>query len=123
MVSRRAQPQLNAALSNKGIDWEEEAAVELGAVCGDRVDFLACIRRPDVAIRCVSRALEADYQDLALASRRLALDPQQAPGKIEDEVVPSPFTHGPGDSDSQLDRLGGDRHFGDRSSLARRKHR
>jgi hypothetical protein len=69
-------------------DWNEEAAIEVSAVDGERVYFLRVVVAPAEALSRSPVGLEGADDDVAQPPTPLALDANQPVACVEGEVVP-----------------------------------
>jgi hypothetical protein len=103
------------------LEWKEVATLQLGAIGGERVNFVRAVEASEEAFRVPSRAVAADYDHVSVPGRPFALDSYERWTKVEDEVV-SLVTQRSGDADSELERGVGDRRLRDCALLVGRKH-
>ena len=78
---------MDQVLARDSFDRDEVTAPGFAAVSGYRIDFLARIGGPDVSARSEVIAAGIDDQDIALASRPLALDSHESPDYLEHQVI------------------------------------
>ncbi|HET9119535.1 MAG TPA: hypothetical protein VFN72_03285 [Solirubrobacterales bacterium] len=80
---------------------------------GDQVDLAGPILVADVATLRMPAAHEVDYEHLAAAFGRLALNPEDSVAEVESKVIPRVFGNRLENFNAQLRRLQRDRQLGD----------
>jgi len=83
-------------------DGNEETSIELQAVEGERIDFLACVQAPDESVSVPSASTAPCDHYVAIPARPLALHSHQTGIDVEDHVVPPAFRDRQIDIDSEL---------------------
>ena len=73
----------------------EEAAIQLRAVRGDRVDLCGPVTPAAQALARATRRVATHDDDLPMTRRPLALSADESCPDIQDEVVTAPFGEGP----------------------------
>jgi hypothetical protein len=100
-------------------DRNEKAAIELQAVCRNRVNLVSRVATSDEAFGSSSGALTRHHERAAPAGCPLALNTEQLATEIEDQVVAAAFGDRRVHVDSELGGRVSNGGLGDRSLLVR----
>ena len=122
VVSTRPETQLDGRATDRHLEWQQVAAVEVLAVRSNRIDLTCFVRAVDQAFSAAAAAPSANHDYVALAHGPFALDPKELRPYVEDQVVPfvsKRLEH----AGAYLQRLESDRLLGQRALLIRRQHR
>jgi hypothetical protein len=119
VVPRLRDAQKKCGVPRCELDWDQKAAVEVGAIRSDRVYLVRRVRGHPIAVpRATKRAAPHDYCS-TLQRGPLALQTQKPILQSEDKVAPTTLRHRPVNLNSKLDRRKDDRLFRDRAFLIR----
>ena len=87
VVSTRPETQLHGRATDRHLEWQQVAAVEVLAVRSNRIDLTRFVRAVDQAFSAAAAAPSANHDYVALAHGPFALDPKKLRPYIEDQVV------------------------------------
>jgi hypothetical protein len=109
VVLRRAHPKKHLGLL--GLEGKEVAAIELGAIRRDGINFPDAVLAAHQTFAIPTARIPANDNDVTLSRRPLALNPPQAVSDLKDQVVATALAHWSVDVDAKSNRSRSYREF------------
>ena len=122
IVLGRTEPQRDSPALREVAERQEVATVEVYGIRREGVDLTPAVAALHESARAAPPTDERNNEHVAVSANPLALDANEPPAELEDEVVPETLVYRSGNGDAELDRGSDYRCFRDRPLLGRREH-
>jgi hypothetical protein len=121
VVQARLNPQLNGSATDRELERQQVAAIELLGVRADRIDLTTFVTAMDQTVSSAAATPGSNHDHATLLDGPLALDSEQPWPKVEDEVIPL-VIEGKRNAQTELECERADLRLRKRPFLVRRQH-